>query len=65
MRMRLTDLKVYMTQLAAFIFSFAHVKETLQIFLLVVSIIYTVYKFSNDNRKNRKKAKSEDSKKDL
>ncbi|WP_162984958.1 hypothetical protein [Mesonia aquimarina] len=62
--MRLTDLKVYMAQATAFIFSFAHVKETLQIFLLVVSIVYTVYKFSNDYRKNRQK-KNNDSEKDL
>lgn len=50
------DYKVYGLSLFAYVFTYAHVEDILQIILLVITIVYTGFKTEEliNKRKNRK-----------
>jgi cell division protein FtsL len=55
------DYKVYGLSISAFIFSYVNIQAFLQIILLIVSIVYTIYKTEEliNNRRSRKNKKDD------
>jgi hypothetical protein len=54
------DLKIYLLNFLTFTISFSQVEMALRIFLLVISIVYTLWKLIDKKNENTKKDNNDD-----